>query len=123
MADLNTLLKADEQRRQAMIEGDVETLDGLLCDDLIWTHSSGATEDKALVLAALKSGSVKYQVLNVSDVKAIALDGNWVLGGRLDGRASRDGNEKTLCARFLAVWRVQSQGPALLAWQSTNLAS
>ena len=124
MADLRALLKtADDARRRAMITGDVETLARILADDLRWTHSSGVVEDKQTVLESIRSGAVSYQELIVADDTITALGTVALHAGTLRGEASRNGQSKSLAARFLAVWRQVDGQPQLLAWQSTNFTT
>jgi ketosteroid isomerase-like protein len=121
MTEKNKLLEADAARRAAMVAGDAEALERLLSDELIWTHSSGRTDSKASFLEGIASGTVRYLALDVADVQVARYGEVLVCHGTLDGRASRDGVEKTLASRFLSVWRRRDDTFELLAWQSTAL--
>ncbi len=116
------VIAADLARRQAMIRGDVEALASVLADDLVWTHSSGAAESKAEVIAAIASGNVRYEQLDVEEDAMREENALVVHNGLLTGTASRGGQNKNLHARFLAVWRVSGDEPRLMAWQSTNVS-
>lgn len=125
MSPIELLRQLDKQRRNAMIAADAESLGRLLADDLIWTHSSGATETKTKFIAAIVEGHVAYRELVISRDQIRRISTAVVHQGILTGTASRDGLEKALCAKFLAVWRdVESVGGSmqLTAWQSTNCA-
>ena len=118
----NRVIEADAARRQAMIHGDVDALLTLLADDLVWTHSSGATESKAEFISAIASGNVRYDELKI-EKDATREEGPLVVhNGVLKGVASRAGQNKNLHARFLAVWRFVQDMPELMAWQSTNVS-
>ncbi len=121
MDDITALLDADERRRAAMIRSDVAVLDTLLDDALIWTHSSGKTDTKASFLAGIGSGVVRYLALETQDVAVIRHGDVFVCHGLLIGRASRDGVEKSLSNRFLAVWVQGEESFRMVAWQSTGL--
>lgn len=58
----SNVLRADEEGRQFMIEADAEGLRQRLSPELIWTHSSGAVEDRESVIEAIvhKSGYAIY---------------------------------------------------------------
>ena len=58
-----------EQTRQAALKGDVAAFDKLLADDFTWITAFGATSTKADVLELFKSGKVKYEAIDVSDMK------------------------------------------------------
>jgi len=53
--------KLEDRRFQAMIDGDFDTLDKLLGDDLTYTHSSGQADTRAEYIALCKRGVFKYQ--------------------------------------------------------------
>lgn len=119
--DQAMLLAADARRRAAMISADTSALSALLGDELIWTHSSGKTDDKASFLDGIATGTVLYSALDVEDV-AVAQHGDaFLCHGTLHGRASRGGVEKSLHSRFLSVWKRRREGFEMLAWQSTGL--
>ena len=120
MNDTSAVLEADARRRAAMISADAHTLSSLLSEDLIWTHSSGKTDDKATFVQGIASGTVQYLALDTADVTVSQHDDLFICHGTLDGRASRDGVEKTLRSRFLSVWKRRNERFELLAWQSTG---
>ena len=55
------VLAADDARYAAMIAQDFDALGKLLADDLLYTHSTSATDTKAQYLAALRSGKYRYR--------------------------------------------------------------
>lgn len=106
-----------------MIAADTDALDRLLADDMIWTHSSGVTETKVEFIAAIAERRVTYQRLAIDSDSVRRVGAAVVHQGLLTGTASRDGQDKALRAKFLAVWRdVASMDNTmqLVAWQSTN---
>ncbi len=112
----------DRVRRNAMISADTGILADLLSDELVWTHSSGKTDNKDSILEAIGSHAVSYESLSISD-DTISRHGNlFIHSGRLDGQASRDGVVKELKSRFLSVWKKTGNHWTLLAWQSTGCA-
>ncbi len=58
-----------EQLRQAALKGDVATFDKLLADDHISINIVGGTATKTEVLENFKSGKVKFEALEFSDMK------------------------------------------------------
>jgi len=58
-----------EQGRQAALKGDVATIDKLVADDFIGVDPAGGTSTKAQVLELFKSGKVKYEAIEISDLK------------------------------------------------------
>jgi ketosteroid isomerase-like protein len=121
VSDQEAVLAADARRRAAMVAGDATALGALLDDDLIWTHSSGKTDGKRSFLEGIASGTVRYLSLEADGVGVIQRGNVFICHGLLNGRASRDGVEKTLSNRFLAVWERTESGFRMVAWQSTGL--
>ncbi|MES2945400.1 MAG: nuclear transport factor 2 family protein, partial [Pseudomonadota bacterium] len=61
--DEQSLLAAEEARRQAMLAGDTARLQHLLADTLMYTHSTGVKDDKQTWLQQLSSGALVYEKL------------------------------------------------------------
>lgn len=120
MSATAALLEADAERRAAMISGDVPALTALLGDELVWNHSSGRADDKTSFLAGIAAGSVTYLELETTDVTVSRYGDVFICHGILNGRASREGVEKTLRNRFLGVWQQRDGAFQLLAMQSTG---
>jgi hypothetical protein len=53
--------KLEDSRFQAMIDNDFDTLDTLLADDLIYTHSTAQSDTRAEYIALCKKGVFKYR--------------------------------------------------------------
>lgn len=50
------MFEVERRRSRAMIESDVATLRNLLDDDLVYTHSNAAMDNKASYLSKVESG-------------------------------------------------------------------
>lgn len=55
------VLSLEQQWADALMKSDTAALEQLYADDLIYTHSSGVTDDKAKYIGAIKSGATKYE--------------------------------------------------------------
>jgi ketosteroid isomerase-like protein len=121
MTTVDELKEADWRRRQAMIECDAGALEGLLAEDLIWTHSSGKTDGKRSIIDKIASKTVRYLSLEVADDVVSSHGEIMIHHGVLEGRVSADGRERPLRNRFLSVWKWSGRSFELLAWQSTGL--
>jgi hypothetical protein len=60
-ADIESLERA---RSSAMRHWDLNTLQPMLADDLIYCHSNGRRENKAQRLESLQGGRIRYRALN-----------------------------------------------------------
>lgn len=120
MTTIDELREADWRRREAMISGDAKTLNRLLAEELIWTHSSGRQDDKRSFLEKIAARTADYRLLEVTDDHVSQYGAIMIHRGNLSGRVVVDGREKTLSNRFLGVWRWSGERFELLAWQSTG---
>ncbi len=75
------IVDLDRKRMQAMAAKDVATLDAVLADDLIYTHSSARLDTKQSLIGAMVSGTTVYTGVEPSDVKAQDLGDAVVLTG------------------------------------------
>lgn len=105
--------EAEQQLRKAMLHSDVPALDGLLASDLIFTNHLGHVLGKEDDLAAHRSGVVKIEALEPSEMQ-IRLRGDVAIVSvrvRLEG--TWNGNPASGNFRFTRVWSHSPSG----AWQ------
>ena len=55
----HAVLKADNARFAAMLKVDAAALEKLLADELIYTHSNAARQDKKAFIDDIKTGKIK----------------------------------------------------------------
>ncbi|MCP5180187.1 MAG: nuclear transport factor 2 family protein [Pseudomonadales bacterium] len=120
MNSLHPALAADTARRQAMVGQDVAALTALLDENLVWTHSSGRTDNRAAVIDSIASRSVVYHTLDAEDIRVLPHGDVAILHGTINGHVSKDGAGKALRNRFLSVWKQTGGAWRMLAWQSTS---
>jgi ketosteroid isomerase-like protein len=122
MADAREdILAADARRFAAMIQGDLTALEGLLAEDLAYTHSNGQIETRAQFLESLRSGKLRYLAAVPSDVNVRVYGETAVVTGRAEMKVSSQGQELTVTARFTEVWVKSGGAWKLAAWQSTRV--
>ena len=109
----------EDRRYQAMIEGDLATLDALLGDSLVYTHSSSVVDGKASYLEALRAKKFVYRKVE-RPVENIQVHGDTaVVTGEVRLDVLLEGNPRALRSRFLNVWVKGPKGWQMVAWQST----
>jgi ketosteroid isomerase-like protein len=111
----------EEQRIEAMIAGDLATLDRLLADELTYVHSNGQVETKAEFLGRIKSGDLKYRSVRREDVRVRVEGRAAVVTGRAAMEVRSKGEDLSLQMRFTDVYVERGGRWKLLAWQSTRL--
>ncbi|HXW26285.1 MAG TPA: nuclear transport factor 2 family protein, partial [Xanthobacteraceae bacterium] len=94
------VIDLDKKRMQAMGEKDLGTLEALLADDLIYTHSSARVDTKQSLIANMKSGTTVYSSIEPSQVKAQDLGDAVVLTGVAWVKVFSRGKELDFGVRF-----------------------
>ena len=116
-----SILKIDEARFAAMIRGDIPTLQKILADDLVYTHSSGLVEGKTEFIAALQTGNLKYISIDVEEKKARVYGTVGVVNGKARITINSRGQDQSFVIRYLDVYANRSGQWQMIAWQSTRI--
>jgi hypothetical protein len=123
MADnAQMIIDLDRKRMQAMAQKDVATLNDLLADDLIYTHSSARIDTKQSLVGNMQSGATVYNAVEPSDVKAQDLGSAVVLTGVARIRVTSGGTPNAFAVRFTDVYADRGGKWQMVTWQSTRLA-
>src|SRR5215831_4433902 len=123
MADnAQMIIDLDRKRMQAMATKDVATLNDLLADDLIYTHSSARIDTKQSLVGNMQSGATVYNAVEPSDVKAQDLGSAVVLTGVARIRVTSGGTPNAFAVRFTDVYANKGGRWQMVTWQSTRLA-
>ena len=116
-----TIIELDKKRMTAMAEKDVATLNAIIADDLIYTHSSARTDTKQTLVGAMQSGSTVYTSVVPSDVVAQDLGDSVVLTGVAAISVISGGKPNSFRVRFIDVYAKRAKGWQMVTWQSTKL--
>ena len=115
------IIELDKKRMHAMAQKDIATLNALLSDDLVYTHSSARLDTKKNLIGAMESGTTVYTAVEPSDVKAQDLGNAMVLTGVARIRVTSNGNPISFGVRFTDVYANNGGQWQMVAWQSTRL--
>jgi ketosteroid isomerase-like protein len=115
------IIDLDRQRMEAMGKKDIATLNGLLSDDLVYTHSSARLDTKQSLIGAMESGATVYTAVEPYDVKAQDLGNAVVLTGAARISVTSKGNPINFSVRFTDVYVNKGGQWQMVAWQSTRL--
>jgi hypothetical protein len=115
------IIELDKKRMDAMAAKDVAFLNGVLADDLIYTHSSARLDTKASLVGNMESGSTVYQSVVPSDVKAQDLGEAVVLTGVARIKVHSGGKPMDFGVRFTDVYAKRNGKWQMVVWQSTKL--
>ena len=116
-----TVVDLDRKRMQAMAKKDVATLEAVLADDLIYTHSSARLDTKRSLIDAMVSGATVYTACEPTDVKAQDLGDTVVLTGIAQIKVVSNGTPNAFGVRFTDVYAKRGGNWQMVTWQSTRL--
>src|SRR5437667_11780152 len=98
------IIELDKKRMNAMAQKDIATLNALLSDDLVYTHSSARLDTKQSLIGAMESGATVYTAVEPSDVKAQDLGDAVVLTGSCRISVMSGGRPHSFGGRFTDVY-------------------
>jgi len=116
-----TVIDLDRKRMQAMAAKDVATLEAVLADDLVYTHSSARLDTKRSLIDGMKSGATVYTSVEPSGVKAQDLGDAVVLTGIAQIKVVSNGTPNAFGVRFTDVYAKRNGSWQMVTWQSTRL--
>ena len=115
------VLRADDNRFEAMRKGDWDALDAALADDLTYVHSTARLESKAEHTGNLRAGKPHYRGIAPRDRK-VRVHGNiGVVNGVSEMHVENAGKEQRFTVRYLAVYAKSGDLWRMIAWQSTRV--
>jgi len=106
---------AEERLRQAMLASDIEELDLLLADDLLFTNHMGQLWSKAADLEMHRSGALKFQTVDSSEMALHGTAEMPVTSSRIMLNGAYAGNAFAADLRFTRMWRRAAGGAWRLA--------
>lgn len=115
------IIELDKKRMTAMGQKDIATLNELLSDDLVYTHSSARLDTKQSLIGAMQSGKTVYSAVVPSDVKAQDCGDTVVLTGVARISVNSGANAMNFGVRFTDVYANKGGRWQMVTWQSTRL--
>ena len=115
------IIDLDKKRMTAMAQKDIATLNTLLSDDLVYTHSSARLDTKQSLIGAMQSGATVYSSVVPSDVKAQDCGDTVILTGIARIGVNSGGNAMNFAVRFTDVYASKGGKWQMVTWQSTRL--
>jgi ketosteroid isomerase-like protein len=119
--DKNIIKQLEDQRYAAMCAADAATLDKLLADSLVYTHSYGGSDSKASYMEGIRAKRWVYRKIE-RPKENIQVHGDCVIvTGQVRIELLSEGKPKTLNSAYTDVWIKGAKGWQMVAWQSTPL--
>ena len=115
------VLRADENRFEAMRKEDWNALDLALADDLTYVHSTARLESKAEHIGNLRAGKPHYRGIAPRERKARVHGDIGIVNGVSEMHVENAGKEQRFTVRYLAVYAKTGVLWRMTAWQSTKV--
>ncbi len=115
------VLKLEQQWEDALIKSDVAALEKLYDDTMVYTHSSGAVDNKSAYINAIKSGATKYQSMKRDDIKVNIYGNAAVVTCHWEVHVLARGNKIDTNARYIHVYVKRKDGWKMVAHQATRI--
>lgn len=91
-----------------MIHLQLDSLESILADDMLYIHSNGWIEDKEEVIENLKSGHLAYHRVDIREQEVRYFDRVAIVTGKAEFHVSLDGNPLTIDLLYTEVYRRDS---------------
>ena len=111
----------EDRRYAAMVDADLDALDELLSDDVMYAHSDATVDSKASYLEVLRTGKLVYHSLEHTTDAVITRPGMAIVSGTMSGSIRMNGVARTLNSRVVAVWVAEDGQWRLAAFQPTPI--
>lgn len=113
--------KLEQQRNEAILKGDTATLDKLTSDDYTNTTAQGKVEKKAEIMDGFKSGKIKFDSRELSDLDVRVYGNTAVVTGEVNQKATNNGVDTSGQSRFTRVYVKQNGRWVSVANQATPI--
>ncbi|MBV9012428.1 MAG: nuclear transport factor 2 family protein [Pseudonocardiales bacterium] len=121
-ADADTIRALEQQRFCAMRDSDVDVLDALYTDEMLYTHSNATRDTKASLLAKIRNQELRCtDVIHYPEDDVVVIGDTAVAAGQVIGTVYVNGAPFKQCNRALAVWTRQCGRWRMIAYQSTPI--
>ena len=120
--DVETITELEGQRFDAVVARDFDHFAALCHPALMYTHSSGATDDLESYLAKCRDGFYVYHRIDHPVTKIVVHDDVALVLGEMNADLTAGGVRKQLRNSSLAVWVRDGETWKLIAYQPTPKA-
>ena len=116
----SAVLAAERRWTEALVKADVDALDRLYADDLVYVHSGGNVETKAQFLDRMRKGGLKYQKVELVDPRVRVFGAAAVVNGAFDVSVLVDGQPMNHRVIYTHVYAERNGEWRLVAHQTTR---
>jgi len=113
-------LSAEKARYAAQTSNDFPAMERLFGDDLQYNHATNIVDNKASYIESMRSGDVRYRIMNPSDVKVRTYGCIAIITGVGNYEVTIKGKDTPVEIRFHAIWAKRARGAQFVSWQATR---
>ena len=114
-----TILNLEQQWQEALLAADVEALDRIYAETLVYTHSNASVDTKATYLDSIRSGRARYLSLVRDDIRVQIYDETAIVTCHWQVESIGNGKRNQTNARYIHVYVRQKGTWRMAAHQST----
>ncbi|WP_329138504.1 nuclear transport factor 2 family protein [Streptomyces sp. NBC_01476] len=118
-ADEQIIRALEDERYQAMLDGDLPALERLCAGELVYTHSNAERDTKESYLDKVKEGVFVYHWIEHPIEQLTVIGDCAVVAGQMRAHVTNRGEERQLDNACLAVWARTDAGWRFVAYQPT----
>jgi ketosteroid isomerase-like protein len=118
--DEKAVLAAMDAWKQAMIKKDRAAFDKVLHPDLVYGHSNGNLEDKAVAIKQVVDGAATWEEITFTDTKVRVRGTTAMVTGKVQYREREAGKLEVVNLAVLSVWVKGAPGWQMIARQATR---
>lgn len=116
------ILEQEDARFQAQMKKELEQLDKMISEDLLFIHSNAFEEGKEAFLENVASGNITYSRMEAEPGREILYRKKTALvRGILQVAGSYEGGSFDIRVRYTAIYQKRKKDWLLLNWQSTKI--
>ncbi len=112
---------ATEQLRKAMVDGDKNSLENLVTEQLSYGHSGGHIDDKKEFVAKLTGGGSDFVTIDLTEQTVSVSGKTAIVRHILTAKTNDNGKPAEVHLRVLLVWQKQGSQWKLLARQAVKI--
>ena len=119
----DVIVELENRRYAAMVAGDVDTLDELLSDRLVYGHTRGNRDSKAVYLAKIADGRLAYDSIEHPVEQVLPAGDTAVVIGQMIATARSEGRPIRMHNTCMVVWTLEDGRWRVLGYQATPLVA
>lgn len=121
-ADRDAVLAAEDARFAAMVAADPEAMRRWFADDLVYVHSTGVTEGREQLIAAIAARKLQYLAVEPVERRVVLQGaGDAFVRGVARIKARSGDQDLDFRARYLAIYGLNRDAWQLRSWQSLRI--